>query len=139
MTEGKFEELLDRYGSDLSLWPARDREAGRAMLEQNTAARALLNAQKSVDAQLDEAMVVPHPHGLEQKVMARFAAQKRRIEFGNWRMLFWKPAFAAACSLAFGFYLGAANQALPIDLAEDLTSVTFYDYEAWSGGVNDEP
>ena len=37
-----------------------------------------------------------------------------------------------------GIYLGAANQELPVDLAEDLTYVTFYDYEEWSGEMEDE-
>ena len=138
MNEQNFEDLLDRHGSDLSLWPENVREKAHELLAQSPAARSMLNAELIVDNFLSDAMVVPNADRLEQKIMARFAAQKRRFAFDQWRAFFWKPAFAATCSLAFGFYLGAANQELPVDLAEDLTYVTFYDHEEWSGDVPDE-
>ncbi len=138
MNEQNFEDLLDRHGSDLSLWPENVREDAHELLTQSPAARSMLNAEMIVDKVLSDAMVVPNADRLEQKIMARFAAQKRRFAFDQWLAFFWKPAFAATCSLAFGFYLGAANQELPVDLAEDLTYVTFYDHEEWSGEVPDE-
>ena len=138
MNEQKFEELLDLHGSDLSVWPDDLRKQANTLITQSASAQALLNAQMTVDEYLANAMTVPPTDGLEQKIMARFAAHKRRYEVGHWSALFWKPAFAAACSLAFGFYLGAANQELPTDLAEDLTYVTFYDHENWSGEIDDE-
>lgn len=138
MNEHNFEELLDVHGSDLSAWPEDLRDEAKTLLMQSARALALLNAQIFVDKHLADAMIVPKTYGLEQKIMAKFAAHKRRFELSRWSAFVWKPAFAAACSLAFGFYLGAANQELPVDLAEDLTYVTFYDYEEWSGDVADE-
>ncbi|MCY4130574.1 MAG: hypothetical protein OXG15_15225 [Gammaproteobacteria bacterium] len=138
MNEQNFETLLDLHGSNLSAWPENLRAEANVLLAQSALARALLNAQIDVDKHLVDVMVVPQTYGLEQKVMSRFAAHKRRSETGFWRGLIWNPALAAACSLAFGFYLGAANQELPVDLAEDLTYMTFYDYESWSGDVDDE-
>ena len=138
MNEQIFEELLNRHGSNLTLWPEDLREEANGLLSQSPSARSLLDAEMIVDKHLDDLMVVPQTNNLEQKIMARFAARKQRFELSDWRLFFWKPAFAAACSLAFGFYLGAANQELPVDLAEDLTYVTFYDYEEWSGDVSDE-
>lgn len=138
MNEQNFEVLLDLHGSNLSLWPEDLREEAKVLLAQSLSAQALLNAQTDVDKQLVDVMEVPKTYGLEHKVMARFAAHKRRLETSFRRRLIWNPAFAAACSLAFGFYLGAANQELPVDLAEDLTYMVFYDYESWSGEVDDE-
>ena len=138
MNERNFEELLNRHGSDLSVWPEHLRNEANELLSENTTAHAMLNAQATVDQVLNDVMVVPKPYSLEQRVMARFAGRKRWFELGQFSAFFWKPAFAAAFSLAFGFYLGAANQELPIDLAEDLTYVTFYDYEEWSGDTEDE-
>ena len=140
MNEQNFEELLDLYGSDLSAWPEDLRDEANTLLTQSASALALFNAQIAVDKHLAEVMVVPKSYGLEQRIMARFAAQKRRFTLVQWWTDFlWKPAFAATCSLAFGFYLGAANEDLSVDLAEDLAYVTFYDYEEWSGDVVDEP
>ena len=138
MNEQKFEEQLDRFGSDLSMWPEHLRDEANELLSQSAAAQALLNAQITVDHVLPDVMVVPKPYGLEQKIMAKFAAQKRRFSLANWSAFLWKPAFAATCSLAFGIYLGAANPELPSDLVEDLTYITFYDYEEWSGDGEDE-
>lgn len=138
MNEQKFEELLDLHGSDLSMWPEDKREEANELLAQSHAALSLLNAEMKIDSVLADTMVVPNANRLEQKIMARFASQKRRLALSQWSAFFWKPAFAATCSLAFGIYLGAANQELPVDLAEDLTYVTFYDHEEWSGDVPDE-
>ena len=138
MNERNFEELLDHHGSELSVWPEHLRNEATELLSESATARALLNAQVTVDQVLNDVMVVPKTYGLEHKVMARFAARNRWFQLGQFSAFLWKPAFAAAFSLAFGFYLGAANQELPIDLAEDLTYVTFYDYEEWSGDTEDE-
>lgn len=138
MNEQNFEEYLDLHGSELSSWPEHLRDEASKLLSQSSSTRALLDAQIAVDQVLADVMVVPETVGLEQKIMARFAAHKRRFELRNWSAFLWKPAFAATCSLAFGFYLGAANPELPSDLAEDLTYITFYDYEAWSGDGDDE-
>lgn len=138
MNERNFEELLDHHGSDLSSWPRNLHDEARPLLMQSAAARASLNAQIAVDKHLADVMLVPKTYGLEQKIMAGFAEHKRRSENSFWRGFLWKPAFAAACSLAFGVYLGAANHELPVGLADDLTYVTFYDHEEWSGDVADE-
>ena len=138
MNEKNFEALLDLHGSDLSSWSKDERNEANRLIAQSPAALALLNAEMTVDKLLADAMVVPIADRLEQKIMARFAARKRGFAFDQWLAFFWKPAFAATCSLAFGFYLGAANQELPVDLVEDLTYVTFYDHEEWSGDVPDE-
>ncbi len=138
MNEQNFEEYLDLHGSELSSWPEHLRDEAYELLSQSSSAQALLDAQVAVDQVLADVMVVPKTFSLEQKIMARFAAQKRRFELRSWSAFLWKPAFAATCSLAFGIYLGAANQELPVDLAEDLTYVTFYDYEEWSGEMEDE-
>lgn len=139
MDEKNFEELLDLHGSDLSTWPELLQNEARNLLSVSPAAQASLDAQVDADHVLVDVMVVPTTYGLEQKIMSRFTAQKRRFELRTLRTLLWKPAFAATCSLVFGIYLGAANQEPPSGIAEDLTYVTFYDYEEWSGDVEDEP
>ncbi|MCE2406000.1 MAG: hypothetical protein J4G19_00615 [Pseudomonadales bacterium] len=138
MNEQDFEKLLDLYGSDVARWPEHEREEASALLSQSRSASELLNAQATVEKRLADAMLVPETYGLEQKIMARFATHKQRFDIRYWMEFIWKPAFAAACSLAFGFYLGAANQEVPTDLEEDLAYVTFYDYESWSGDSEDE-
>lgn len=138
MNEQDFEKLLDLYGSDIARWPAHEREKASALLAQSRSALELLDTQATVEKRLADAMLVPETYGLEQEIMTRFETRKRRFDVRYWMEFIWKPAFAAACSLVFGFYLGAAYQELPTDLEEDLAYVTFYDYESWSGGSDDE-
>ena len=131
MNVKEFEDCLDQFGSDLSRWPQQQHVEANELLGTNSDAKSLLSAQQKLDSLLMEALEVPEPYGLERKILERRA--RSRFDLRYWFQFIWKPAFAAAISLGFGFYLGAANQEFPAAIETDLANVTFYDYESWSG------
>ena len=135
MNEHTFEDALDKYGCDLTHWPAQIRADANALVESSSQVRNLLKAQASVDEMLEVAMVVPQTYGLEGKIIEYVREVKPRYSLSYWLQYVWKPAFAAIFSLAFGFYLGAANQDFSAEIEEDLAIVTFYDYESWSEDI----
>ena len=131
MNVHEFEDCLDQFGSDLNRWPQQQRIDASELLNSNSNAKALLSAQEKLDGLLLEAFEVPEPYGLERKILERRA--RNRFDLRYWLQFIWKPAFAAALSLGFGFYLGAANQDFPEAIETDIANVTFYDFESWSG------
>jgi hypothetical protein len=53
VTRPQFQRLLETYGADLQRWPEAHRRAARALIGQDDAARAALQAAARLDALLD--------------------------------------------------------------------------------------
>lgn len=63
-----FRDLLDRFGGDISRWPAPERDASRALLEQSPEAQALLAEAGHLDAYLSA--MPKAPAGLASRIVA---------------------------------------------------------------------
>lgn len=63
-----FRDLLDRFGGDLTSWPARERIAADALLAISTDAKALLAETTAVDHAL--AAAPKAPAGLSDRIVA---------------------------------------------------------------------
>ncbi|QPF93194.1 hypothetical protein [Bradyrhizobium commune] len=70
-----FEELIDRLGEDLSLWPDEQRLAAEVLLAQSSAARALLEEARILRSAL-AAPPVRAPAGLADRIVAAAAKTK---------------------------------------------------------------
>ncbi|MGE5517204.1 MAG: hypothetical protein ACM31D_15475 [Bacteroidota bacterium] len=70
-----FRELLDRFGGELSRWPARERATADALLEHSPEARSLLAEAARLDAAL--AATPKAPAGLADRIVAAALAQDR--------------------------------------------------------------
>jgi hypothetical protein len=73
MTRQQFEHLLDTYGADLQRWPEAHRQAARALVAQDDAARAALDAAARLDALLDH-FAPPAPSDAAARVAAALSA-----------------------------------------------------------------
>ena len=106
MTNEEFGQHLDRYGTNLEIWPAGARAAGRAFAETPAGGRQL-DAARSLDALLAETMSVPEPLGLKRRILANVGSEGRPIDFVSWLFApLWRPVAFAAAPLALGFTLG---------------------------------
>jgi hypothetical protein len=73
----EFEDLIDRLGEDLSLWPDDRRLPAEALLEQSADARTLLDQARALRSAL-AAPPVRAPAGLADRIVA--AATRRTSE-----------------------------------------------------------
>lgn len=70
MTLADFQDLLDRQGEDLSLWPAPQQQAAALLLEASEPARAALDEARRMRQAL-AAPPVRAPAGLTDRIMQR--------------------------------------------------------------------
>ena len=137
MNLAQFEELLDQFGGDLSLWPADKAAEAEQLLSSSPSARQSIDSQKLVERRLTEILEPPPSLGLERRIVERWRNSLHKRWVSNWFGVSWKPTLAATCALAFGLYLGAMDQTFPIELEDDVAAVMFYDYVAANTEVND--
>jgi hypothetical protein len=75
MNVTEFEDCLDRFGSDLSDWPGREREAGQALLAHSTEARYLL-AESALLADALSTPAIRAPAGLADRIVLQAVKSK---------------------------------------------------------------
>lgn len=75
MDVSEFEELIDRLGEDLSLWPDDRRGLAEELLARSSAAQALLEEARAVRLAL-AAPLVRAPAGLADRIVAAAAKLK---------------------------------------------------------------
>jgi hypothetical protein len=68
LTLEAFQALLDRYGGELSSWPAPDAVAATKLLEANSEARVMLEHARALDAALANSPKAPA--GLADRIVA---------------------------------------------------------------------
>ncbi len=106
MTNEEFADCLDRYGANLERWPRAVRASGRAFANTDPGRRQL-DAARAFDALLAEAVPVPEPFGLKQRILANVDSRRHPIDFVSWLAApLWRPVALAAAPLAVGFTLG---------------------------------
>ena len=109
MTYERFETLADAYGGDLRRWPEAEREAGRALLDSDPRAAAVLREADGLDALLDAAPRPVASHALREAVIASAAGaglKARRRGPGPLAWLSGAGWAAAACAgVVFGITL----------------------------------
>jgi len=135
MTNEEFGGYLDRYGSNLEHWPARERAAGSAFAD-TPAGRRQLDAARSLDALLAETMSVPEPLALKQRILANVGSDGRPIDFLSWLFApLWRSLALAAAPLALGFTLGFTYPETD-GLEEAVAVIAFTEIEEANGAGN---
>lgn len=138
MNEQQFEDLLDRYGGDLTQWPDDQAQAAENLLAESPTAVESLRMQVLMDQQFAMADKPADTFGLERRIIEKLRHSSAHRPLSSWVQISWRPALAAACSLAFGLYLGATTQTYPLELEDDVAAVMFYDYETGEIELSDE-
>lgn len=115
LTLTEFTDLLDRHGADVDTWPAATRERCQQLLDDDAAARNLLQQQRQLDSLLDRLPMPEFPR-LEARVLHQPLPPRARstldaaLEWlfpaGVLGRQFWRPAMAACLPLMFGFVVG---------------------------------
>ena len=70
MDEAQFQDLVDRHGEDLRLWPAPVRADAEALLRQSDRARAILKTAAALRTAFSAAPPVRAPAGLKARIIA---------------------------------------------------------------------
>ena len=137
MTNEEFGECLDRYGTNLEYWPARQRASGRAFAG-TPSGRRQLDAARSLDTLLAETMSAPEPLGLKQRILANVGSEGRPIDFLSWLFApLWRPVALAAAPLALGFTLGFTYPETD-SLEEAVAVIAFTEIEEANGIGSEE-
>jgi hypothetical protein len=100
--------LLDAYGADRTRWPEAERTGAWALIESNSAARALYDEACALDDLLGKASAIEPSPELKAEILA--AAARTRQE--SWIAALWpfgaawKPASALAAAIMLGIAAG---------------------------------
>lgn len=126
----KFEELIDRQGTNIESWnDERMREEAQELLQSSTAAQEVLRNAQTVNNLVPKAMFVPVPQGLERRIMNAIAGTKQLAR--SWRRICtnWilKPALAVV-PLTLGFLIGFSQANHSTIIEDEITTVHFEDY-----------
>ena len=70
MDDARFQDLVDRLGEDLRLWPDPDRAAGEALLRHSATARTILATAVALRETFDATATVKAPAGLAARIIA---------------------------------------------------------------------
>ncbi len=70
MDEAQFQDLVDRHGEDLRLWPTAVRADAEALLRQSDRARSILETAAALRKALTAGPAVRAPAGLKARIVA---------------------------------------------------------------------
>ncbi|MBO6563000.1 MAG: hypothetical protein JJ959_20820 [Nisaea sp.] len=115
MTETRFRELADAFGSDLAKWPSSERDAARALLSERRDLEAVLAEWAELDAALtdilDEAELQPRPVAELGGAFDLRGFLSALWPFGG----LWQPAAGLVAASAAGFIVGISLTDLPAE------------------------
>ena len=118
MSEARFRELADAFGSDPSKWPEQERPMALQLLEAHPTLRDVLNEAAALDFELDAMMAAP------ERTIAPSPAEVRAPASLNLKGLLntlwpfgglWQPAAGLVAASAAGFIVGMTFTDLPTE------------------------
>ena len=134
MNSSEFEDYLDRFGSDLTVWPAMLGEEARQLLKSDETVQAVYQAALDMDELLADTMQVSVPLGLRTRVLAQVENAPKRTLLDQWLQFMWKPIVAGVLPLVVGFSLGVVEPDNLTEIENSLADVTFVEYSIDNGG-----
>jgi hypothetical protein len=131
MTQPEFEAALDRWGADLSRWPARQARLAEAHLAASPDAHRSLMAARRSEAYLGGLQHHQAPARLADRITAAAAhRQPDPLErLATWLSgAFWRPAALASVLLLSGYLTGiSTHDNLDTELADSVATLAFTD------------
>ena len=128
MTINEFTDNLDRWGSNLELWPEAERARGARLLRESAEARQAHGHAQRIDTLLTTAHHAPAE--LEGQILAQIASEDFWQQLADWfAQTLWKPSLAAACMLALGFAVGLTGdiEVLTDSDLDEVSMLAFFD------------
>lgn len=118
MSEARFRELADAFGSDPSKWPELERPMAFQLLETHPVLRAVLDEAAALDFELDAMMAVPEITIIPSPAEVRAPASLNLKGLLNTLWPFgglWQPAAGLVAASAAGFIIGMTFTDLPTE------------------------
>ena len=127
MNTEQFAEYLDRWGSDLKLWPEVHRTPGEDLLRTSNRARELAAEAEALDQWLVAGGKHRAPLCLQQQIVRRLPDQDFGQRLLDWfAAAGWRPALAATCVLLAGFAIGIAlPESEDYTMVDDISMLAF--------------
>lgn len=119
MSEARFRELADAFGSDPSKWPERERPMALQLLEAHPALHDILDDAASLDFELDAMMATPEIALAPSPAEVRAPASLNLKGLLNTLWPFgglWQPAAGLVAASAAGFIVGMTFTDLPAEI-----------------------
>ncbi|WP_420405106.1 hypothetical protein [Nisaea sp.] len=117
ISEKRFRELADAFGSDLAKWPASERDAARSLLSERPDLESVLAEWAALDAALadflSETELPPRPIAEPGGTFGLRGLFEALWPFGS----LWQPAAGLVAASAAGFIVGISLTDLPADTA----------------------
>lgn len=142
MDTQEFADCLDRWGSDLEIWPPPQRAAGKGLLAASEIAIELLAEAHHLDRWLASTADHQAPIGLERRILNQLATRDSLQRALDWfSAALWRPALAATCMLLVGFTIGIAIPEFDDELMLDDVSMLAFNtaYGETDDALQDAP
>jgi len=118
MSEARFGELVDAFGSDPSKWPEQERPMAHQLLEADPELRDVLNEAAALDFELDAMMASPErtitPSPAEVRASASLTLKGLLNTFWPFGGL-WQPVAGLVAASVAGFITGMTFTDLPTE------------------------
>jgi len=129
MSETRFRELADAFGSDIAKWPSSERDAARSLLSERPDLEPVLAEWADLDAALadilSDAELPPVPYAEPRRVLDLRGMFSALWPFGG----LWQPAAGLVAASAAGFIVGISLTDLPAEtptLYDDQLTIVEY-------------
>ena len=132
-----FSGNLDRWGPDLSSWPANEAAAAQSLLQKSDAARRELTHSLKLEETLSSLPPVTVPPALKRKLATppESSPDDTMARLLDWFAIsIWRPVLTAFLPLVIGFTLGFLQAGDPADAQADQSSML-----AFSSILDDYP
>jgi hypothetical protein len=128
----EFEDLVDRWGENVSRWPAPYREQGAALLRTSGSAREIVDRAAVLRDAFSESTQHRAPAGLADRIVAAASLSRppraetpcRSFQWG-WKVLSGAPALRPAVLLSLCFLIGTAAGLLLLPVQGNADQVDF--------------
>ncbi len=119
-------DALDRWGSDLDLWPIIAANEAKTLMASSPEATRLVQEFVALESELAKLREHQATPGLDVKILAELPTRDGVQRIVDWLSAsLWRPALAAAIPLALGFILGITIPEEDSQLADELSLLVF--------------
>jgi hypothetical protein len=128
----EFEDLVDRWGEDVSRWPTPFREQGAALLRTSESAREIVESAAFLRSALSDSPPHHAPTDLVDRIVSAASVHRQpRVDTGRrlfdwgWKIVGGTPAMRPAMLLSLCFLIGAGAGLMVLPVHSNADQVDF--------------